>query len=123
MRINKKENDAVVNASLTSECIWKGPAQDQSEKIIKPEVSAQHILTLCYLPPLGILQAVLKSVAVVVVYWISLAVPRVSHADCWRHFLNLSRWNDAEACSNSDSWLFNFYSVQSQTWDFQHFQG
>lgn len=34
---------------------------------------SQHVLTLCYLPPLGILQAVLKFVTVAVVYYISLA--------------------------------------------------
>lgn len=90
MRINQRENDAVMNASATSECIWKGPAQDQWEKIIKPEVSAEHIVIQCYLPALGILQAVLKFVAGVAVYSISLAVHRVSHADCWRHFFHLS---------------------------------
>lgn len=89
MRLNQRENDAVTNASVISECIWKGPAQDQWEKLIKPEVSVEHILTLCYLPPLGILQAVFKFVAVVV-YYVSLAVHRVSQADCWRHFFNFS---------------------------------
>lgn len=68
MRISRRENDAVMNASGTSEYIWKGPDQDQWEKITKPEVSAPHILTLRYLPPPGILQAVLKSVAVAAVY-------------------------------------------------------
>lgn len=52
----------------------------------KIQKSQQNILTLCYLPPLGILQAELKSVAVAAVCYVSLAVPRVSHADCWRHF-------------------------------------
>lgn len=67
MRINRRENDAVMNASVISECIWKGPAQDQLEKI-KSEVSAPHILALSYLPFLGILQAVLRFVALAAVY-------------------------------------------------------
>lgn len=29
MRIKKKEDDAVMNASVNSKCIWKGPPQDQ----------------------------------------------------------------------------------------------
>lgn len=123
MGINKRENDAVMNASAISECIWKGPAQDQREKITKPEVSAPHLFTLCYLPPLGILQAVLKSVAVAAVYYISLAVPRVSHADCRGHFLIYHDETMHKLVLTMIRSFFISTLLMSQTWDFQHFQG
>jgi len=73
MRINKRENDAVMNASVTSEGIRKGPLQDQWKKVIKtkPAVPAQDILSphcLLLKYTLGILQGVLDFGEVGAVY-------------------------------------------------------
>lgn len=70
----------------------------------------------------GILQAVLKFVAVAAVYYISWAVPRVPHAHCWRHFLIYhDEMMHKLILTGIHSFLISTL-LMSQTWDFQHFQ-